>query len=429
VKRFWRAVICGIALMTATSAGASTFEAAVGGAGGSQVLNSPVPVALTNSVDFNIATGGMAGNGAGGPGLANSSTEIVLGMPDPMPPFFSATEYITAEGRFYLDGIFVNGPDGTPPGTLFNYSINIAVTGRFAASSGMESDISSASGRVRWGTNNTGFGGIGNVELGSVQVNSNGEYIPTGIFTNSPDPGNHQVGGTTTMWSGRTGYETSVSILVDATVFASGGSPGGHMQAEADVAAVLTGVSPVFNLPPGYTADSADGMIVGNRARPLRDEVGDAGNRFNPQVVEGPFHTHFTGLLGHLGDGDTSDAYSFFFEGGDFFVRTALQINGSTIKPLLIKLYADDQTLLTPDYSNVLTGVVGWDLAPGDYVIEQFWEGADPPVISSFFAENPDLTDNPYRAAVSSPQAIPEPATVVLGISLICLCGRTRRRT
>jgi hypothetical protein len=174
------------------------------------------------------------------------------------------------------------------------------------------------------------------------------------------------------------------------------------------------------------TADTASPIFY--------QEIGDAGDRFSPQPI-GPAGTPFSGFSGNIGDGtDFADSYSFFFAGGDLFAKTSVQIAANTFEPLLASVFIPTEPVIPTDpiipiYSSSNTGVVGWNLAPGNYILETFYKVGDPPISSAVFMLNPDTTTNPTPAVVTAP--IPEPHTWALLVTGLMgfagVVGRKRR--
>jgi hypothetical protein len=149
----------------------------------------------------------------------------------------------------------------------------------------------------------------------------------------------------------------------------------------------------------------------------IYQETGDAGDRFSPQAI-GPAGTLFSGISGNIGNGtDFADAYEFFFAGGNLFAKTSVETSPGVFETLLATLYPSDPIIptdpISPIYSNLDTGVAGWNLVARNYIIEFSYLGIiDPPISSGLFTLNPDTTTNPTPAVITAP--IPEPHTWAL---------------
>jgi len=157
-------------------------------------------------------------------------------------------------------------------------------------------------------------------------------------------------------------------------------------------------------------------LLVGNQAWAtatpcsLYAEVGDAGDRFNPQKVTGGPYCGFSGLLGDNGATprkvafDDVDAFKFFFVGSVFDISVVFPAPGGGQEGELIwRLYA------AGDLNSDLDLSLGSDFAAGDYVFEIRFRGEDPPYSAAIF----NLVD-----PIAAPRAVPAP-----GVPALILAG------
>jgi hypothetical protein len=168
-------------------------------------------------------------------------------------------------------------------------------------------------------------------------------------------------------------------------------------------------------------------------------EVGDAGGLTSSQSL-GPAGMEFNGITGNVGgDTDPADAFGFFFGGGDLFAQIT-QLSGLSVSVIPAAppdpIFPADPMVpdgppTTPIYAELaINGVMGWNLAAGDYIIEFAKAGPDPAYIATFYTANPfGATNPPPSAFVSAPQPAPEPATAALvALALAGLAAVRRRR-
>ena len=156
-------------------------------------------------------------------------------------------------------------------------------------------------------------------------------------------------------------------------------------------------------------------------------EQGDAGNRFNPQVIS-PYGVDFVGIMGSIGGADMEDAFLFYYGGGDFMGNIYLNtqpadvaFESTFINELILNLYMGDGSLqlITQGPSAIAA-----TLDPGSYILEICTNDADPPF--TFGLTGPTTG---RQNIITSP--IPEPVTlslVGLGLAGAALLRRRSRR-
>jgi hypothetical protein len=156
---------------------------------------------------------------------------------------------------------------------------------------------------------------------------------------------------------------------------------------------------------------------------PLYQEVGDAGDRFNPQNVSGGAFCGFSGTIGADGNGgvqpeaaDDVDAFKFYFAGGVFEARLVFPApDGGQEGDLNMRLYSASDLNLNIDPT------LGSDLAAGIYVIELSFQGEDPPFTIDLI--RPDIP-----LPILAPAAVPAPGVLALLLAGLAGLGALRSR-
>lgn len=227
-----------------------------------QVVASPTPVSASSSYGAavsggNIALSAMTGAGYG---LLNGASHATLNLPEYS---FGASGFAQTSANFGMDNIVISGP----PGEVVTYSVNGSVSGGIGASmSGTGSTYSGASVTLKFSTGSS-FGGFGNAPLGSMSVDGGGGVSRTGVFAGFPVESMSNSAWTSPTWQARAGDTISVGMVLETSAAVDhrfGGT--GFMDAFADFSrtVMFSTTGPVFNLPPGWTANSSDGSIINN---------------------------------------------------------------------------------------------------------------------------------------------------------------------
>jgi hypothetical protein len=165
--------------------------------------------------------------------------------------------------------------------------------------------------------------------------------------------------------------------------------------------------------------------MTGHAGAAYYNEAGDAGDEFASQRVA-PAGTWFNGIAGTIGDTDETDAFAFWFGGGDLYAQTKVQVSQDFTQFLLAALWTaqppdpiqpSDPMLpsdpMTPNLANdIAAGLVGFaNLAAGNYIIAINVNNTfDPPFTI-------DLTGpNTAPAQITAPRAVPEPGSLALAL-------------
>lgn len=178
---------------------------------------------------------------------------------------FNGSVFATkASSSFTLTGITLSGPPGTA-GQVVPFTINATISGGFGATGTDPTYGAAITAEADW-TCGSSLGGTGGV-LGTLSADSGGGLTKTGVFsTNSAQAG---------QCAGRVGENTiSVGLSLQTTAEATLSPTGSVFTQQAGAANGFVDFSrtlefptsgPVFNLPAGFTVNSADGAIVNNQ--------------------------------------------------------------------------------------------------------------------------------------------------------------------
>jgi hypothetical protein len=171
---------------------------------------------------------------------------------------------IYEDSNFRLDNIVLSGP----PDTTVEYSINVNISGGIGGGvSGDGNLYYGALVRATYGTSSF-FGGFGNVDIGSMSRGPLFGDTATGMFGGFPVTVPGQTTGASPVHRARAGDTISISMGLHTTAISEmrfGGGPAfieAFASFEHTVGFATSG--PLFNLPPGWTANSDDGRIVDN---------------------------------------------------------------------------------------------------------------------------------------------------------------------
>jgi hypothetical protein len=126
----------------------------------------------------------------------------------------------------------------------------------------------------------------------------------------------------------------------------------------------------------------------------------------------------YNGISAILGGDDKVDAFAFYYAGGGFYTQTTM-VTTDTTKSLNTSLYFATFTapgevapgaLVEAVVQDSTSGVMGWNLEAGNYILQFLLEGSDPPISSSVFTLNPNGPDPAPPAVITAPQSVPEPS-------------------
>ena len=174
---------------------------------------------------------------------------------------------VVAQGDsfFNIEGITLTGPAGTE-GTIVPFSCNVSYSGTIEATGTDPTYGAVVNASAQWSCGSS-LGGFSGFPLGSIHADSGGGFSATGIFGSGALAGD----GYCAARVGETNISIGLHLGTDALAYLS---PTGSVYTQfAGVASALADESLslgglVFNLPPGYTVNSADGMIVDNHFVP-----------------------------------------------------------------------------------------------------------------------------------------------------------------
>ena len=194
---------------------------------------------------------------------------------------------VTSTALFVLDNIPVTPPPGTPNGTPFPVSFNIQISGSLQSPVFVPTPfpldrsetLLTALALINTNHNAQDFNpkavgfGFGFDVAGDYHSISDGTFLADGVFSSFGLEGDFTASGTSSSITARVG-DTLVIGLALSTDVSLRALTSGSYDTTADFSHTLTLATdgPVFNLPPGYTVNTPDGLIVDNR--------------FAPQIVE-----------------------------------------------------------------------------------------------------------------------------------------------
>ncbi len=234
-------------------------------------VDSSSPVSLSSSEVLALACqavglptqGFAAGTATASPGVLGDLSQATITAPAGC---FNGSVFATnASSAFTITGITLVGSPGTA-GQIVPFSFNATISGGFGATgtdptygAQITADVS--------GNCNSSLGGAG-FGLGTLSADSGGGLTKTGIFsTNSVQAGQGFCGGRV----GESDIQVGLQLNTSALAFLS--PTGSVFTQQAGVANAFVDFShtlgfpttgPIFNLPPGFTVNSADGLIVDN---------------------------------------------------------------------------------------------------------------------------------------------------------------------
>jgi hypothetical protein len=250
---FKTSMVAAAVLYLLCAAGAPAYAAAVYSAVvvGQDRNNSPIPVTASSS--------GSAPNGFGGigtwndfasaaPGELKSKTTISLLNQSPAPFGSSFSRASSAAGSW--DDFIITGPTGS-----VSTSVNLRFTGTLAMPFGPPG---SATATV------TAGGDLGGTTFTGGNSLSAGSPAPTASGFLAGQTGSEITSPTVTL-PVNVPFRLSLSLATSATVTPPPGQPSA-LAADADYSRTLAFSTqrPVFNLPAGYTANSAQALVVNN---------------------------------------------------------------------------------------------------------------------------------------------------------------------
>jgi hypothetical protein len=202
-------------------------------------------------------------------------------------PFSGGHTEASATARVLFGGFIIDGPPGTPQGTVVPFSVNYFIEGGIRADHLGDNMGASASVDV-FGRINSDRGNFGPFSLGGVFTCERGfgalgfscpktdgtNYLQgTGALagvSNVQGQGSFSGVAPSPLWSATVGvpFEIGLELVTGAAVFEyQDGAPINVATAFSDFlnTAGLWDGGPLFNLPQGYTAHSLDGLVVDNR--------------------------------------------------------------------------------------------------------------------------------------------------------------------
>jgi hypothetical protein len=201
-------------------------------------------------------------------------------------PFSGGHTEALAEARFLYGGFIIDGPPGTPQGTVVPFSVNYFIEGGIRADHLGDNMGASASvqvnGRINSDRGDSAFslGDVFTCERGSRALGFpcpktdgtnylQGSGALAGV-SNVQGQGSFSGVAPSPLWSATVGvpFEIGLELVTGAAVFEyQDGAPINFATAFSNFfnTAGLWDGGPLFNLPQGYTAHSEDGLVVNNR--------------------------------------------------------------------------------------------------------------------------------------------------------------------